>query len=73
MITGVLNDGYLMKMMYEDTYKSKESVCVGGMENVLENLIKKINQLTIQPPKLANFTEYVRNTRCVKHVMVLAL
>lgn len=27
MITGVLNDGYLMKMMYEDTFKSKQSLC----------------------------------------------
>lgn len=30
-----------MKMMYADTYKNKESAYAGGMENILENLIKK--------------------------------
>lgn len=39
MITGILNDGFLMKMM--NTSKNKESACLGGMENVLKDLIKK--------------------------------
>lgn len=45
MITGILTDECLMKMMYADAYKNKKSVrgWRGRIVNVLENLIENIS------------------------------